>query len=820
MKFTYDDLQKMQREAPIKNGVLTFDETTQQIRFLSITDNEKLREIRFTAPQPNLRYLDFGRCKIEKVVFSQDCEKLEAIYLERNQITVFKIEVDLPALTLLDLSMNEKLSNITLNTSLPNLKYLYLTSCNLTDLSMFSRHFTSEGFDFNIKENKNLQIPPPEIVSQGKGAVVNYFKEIEKQGVDYLYEAKLLIVGEPGAGKTTLFRKLKKTGAPMPEENETTRGIDIHKFSFPLNGQKKKEFTVNVWDFGGQEIYQATHQFFLTKRSLYVLLADARKEDTDFNYWLEVIELLSGKSPVIIVQNEKGGRRADFDERGLTGRFNNIRTPVHYLDLSKDFAGIENLRKDLSHHIQNLSHVGQELPAAWVSIREELENQAKKNPYINATDYYAICKKFGMTEQERALFLSSFLHDLGVFLHFQDDPVLRHWVILRNEWATNAVYAIMDDNEIKYTKKGHFNQSDIKRILKDNEYCTMHDTAIQLMVNFELCYRIPDTKSGDYIAPQLLPVEKPDYSWNETDNLKLQYKYDFMPKGLISRFMVRTHPYITKYDEMWRSGAVLHREKTQAEVIETYGRRSIEIRVSGLHKKELLTIVAENIDMLNRGFEGLKAEKLVPCNCKTCRMNKEPHFYLFSDLNRRREMNKRTVECPVSYEIVNVQGLLDDVFVTRSDVKSPLKVFISYSKKDKEYLERLKVFLSPLMREKNLIFWDDTSLIPGEDWDERIRYELFSADVIIFLISPDLLATDYIWKTEMKEALNRHESGEARMIPILIRPCLWESSPFARYNIIPEKGKPLSTYQDNDEGWKMISAELLKSIEWQYNMIR
>ena len=530
--------------------------------------------------------------------------------------------------------------------------------------------------------------------------------------------------------------------------------------------------------------------------------------------------LMAALTVITFGRTLRGGRTAAFDLRGLRASFENILTPVKSLDLSKDVEKAKDLRLFIEFHIQQLKHVGDELPATWVAVRKQLGKMADIRPYISLIEYMDICKNEKIPEREKAFFLSGFLHDLGVFLHFQHDPILKHWVILRNEWATNAVYSIMDDQKIKDKNCGHFVRDDIQRILSGNEYCEMHDEVLRLMMNFEICYVIPDEQPEKFIAPQLLPVEQRIYKWDAENNLQLRYTYAFMPKGLISRFIVRAHQYIKNNDLLWRNGVILEHNNTKAEIIETYGTRSISIRVSGMHKKELLTIVAEHFDLLNKGYEGIECDKMVPCNCKTCRGNNKPHFYTYFDLNRRRELNKRTVECPVSYDQVNVQGLLDDVFVTRSDVKSPLKVFISYSKYDKEYLERLKVFLSPLMREKNLIIWDDTSLIPGEDWDERIRYELFSADVIIFLVSPDLLATEYIWKTEMKEALNRHESGEARMIPILIRPCLWESSPFARYNIIPEKGKPLSTYQDKDEGWKIISGELLKSIEWQYNMIR
>ncbi len=170
--------------------------------------------------------------------------------------------------------------------------------------------------------------PPAEVVKQGNAAILNYFREKETQGVDHLYEAKMLIIGEGGAGKTSLLRRLYQTDKPLPGEKESTKGIDIVRHEYKL--ENGRNFRLNVWDFGGQEIYHATHQFFLTKRSLYVLLDDARKDyksvhDTGFKYWLEVVDLLGGHSPVLVFQNEKSGRSKTIDKSGIKGSFDNVK---------------------------------------------------------------------------------------------------------------------------------------------------------------------------------------------------------------------------------------------------------------------------------------------------------------------------------------------------------------------------------------------------------------------------------------------------------------------------------------------------------------
>ena len=159
---------------------------------------------------------------------------------------------------------------------------------------------------------------------QGNDAIKNYFTQLAEQEEDYLFEAKMLIVGEPGAGKTSLAWKIEDPDCTLPNEDETTKGIEVKEYNFPIHTNdfanfensemlEGRKFRINLWDFGGQEIYKATHRFFLSKRSLYALVADSRNEDTDFNYWLHIVEMFGGDSPLLIVLNEKHQRRRDLD---------------------------------------------------------------------------------------------------------------------------------------------------------------------------------------------------------------------------------------------------------------------------------------------------------------------------------------------------------------------------------------------------------------------------------------------------------------------------------------------------------------------------
>lgn len=222
---------------------------------------------------------------------------LKHLFLNSNQIgleTISAIAKRLENLTHLTVANNKNVRNIEELAALPRLQHLNVSGTSVSDLSPFADKITSgwpvqwnkhDQEDGLIVADCPLTLPTVEVASQGPSAVQNYFRELAAQGEDYLYEAKVLILGEGGSGKTSLLRRLYQPDKELPNEDETTRGIDIHRQEFV--GNHGQPFRLNVWDFGGQQIYHATHQFFLTKNSLYVLVDDTRKDDkTIHDEWL------------------------------------------------------------------------------------------------------------------------------------------------------------------------------------------------------------------------------------------------------------------------------------------------------------------------------------------------------------------------------------------------------------------------------------------------------------------------------------------------------------------------------------------------------
>ena len=143
----------------------------------------------------------------------------------------------------------------------------------------------------------------------------------------------------------------------------------------------------------------------------------------------------------------------------------------------------------------------------------------------------------------------------------------------------------------------------------------------------------------------------------------------------------------------------------------------------------------------------------------------------------------------------------------------PLEVFCSYANTDEPLLEKLKAHLSGLEHQGLISTWHARQIPPGTDKAQTIDAHLETASLILLLISADFLASKYCYQIEMQQGLRRHEAGLARVLPIIVRPCDWQHSPFARLQSLPRDGKPVTTWENRDQAWTDVVAQATKTRE-------
>lgn len=141
-------------------------------------------------------------------------------------------------------------------------------------------------------------------------------------------------------------------------------------------------------------------------------------------------------------------------------------------------------------------------------------------------------------------------------------------------------------------------------------------------------------------------------------------------------------------------------------------------------------------------------------------------------------------------------------------MKQTPDIFIAYSHNDLRFKDELKKFLRPLLNTKRASLWDDHDIEAGKEWEAEIKKRLYGADIILLLVSPDSLASDYFYGKEVAVSLERHEKGEAVVVPVIIRPCAWTITPLAKLEALPAKGKPVTQWPSQDEAFTDIAHSI------------
>lgn len=589
-----------------------------------MTDEELLQLIE-RAARDGVTNLDLSREGLTKLPPEiGKLSKLASLNLSFNRIAFLPPEIgQLSELIMLDLSINW-LTRLPVEIGqLSNLRRFYSNGNRLTALPPQINQLSKlEILDLR---NNHLSIPPEILERVGNPPVIiNYYLQHLVGQRKPLDEAKVLLVGQGSVGKTSLVQRLVKNHF-NPAENKT-EGIDIRQWPITISGQ---QIRLNVWDFGGQEIMHATHQFFLTRRSLYLLVLDARlgEEENRLEYWLKLIGSFGGESPVIVVGNKIDQQPLDLDKRGLMLKYPQIRAIVETSCL--DGRGLDELREVIAREVGSLPHLHDQLLQNWFNVKTKLEQMDRD--FVPYHEYLQMCQAEGVDDDLSQRTLIGFLHDLGIVLNFQDDPRLEETNILNPEWVTSGVYKILNDEALLTEHHGVLERATLNRILDPARYPRdKHLFIMDMMRKFELCFDFEGFADRKFLIPDLLPKEEPD-TGDWSDALAFQYHYPILPGSVISRFIVRMNHLIHR-QTYWRSGVMLAYEDSgsmTSKVLKTFEvsptgntalvkadreDRKIFIWVGGPEagRRRFLSIIRTEFAAIHSTIPGLEVAEKVP----------------------------------------------------------------------------------------------------------------------------------------------------------------------------------------------------------------
>lgn len=490
--------------------------------------------------------------------------------------------------------------------SLEKLNTLYLIGNKLREIPneiLFIKTLETLG----IQDNPLKSIPIEVIENHINPltAIRNYVLSLS-EGTKNLNEVKVIIVGDGGAGKTSLLKLLTKEKF-NPNESQT-HGINIKYLNLRVNNRTIK---YRLWDFGGQEIMHATHQFFLSRRSIYIIILNAREEPNP-EYWLNHIKSFGGNSPVIIAINKIDENPSyDVNRLFLKNKYPNI---IEFIKIScSENKGIEEVKNSLKMALINIKNLNVAWALSWFKVKTHLENMPAN--FISYDDFTELCSKNNIHDFSSQNTLVEYLNDLGVILHFKDFS-LSDTHVLDPEWVTYAVYKIINSKQLA-ENHGVLKLTEIRNILKAKEVdgrfkypSSQLNFIIELMIKFELCFKISEP---EILIPDLLAIQEPDFKLPERDNLEVIISYTFLPKSIMPRLIVNLHNDI-KDNFRWRTGLIIidNSLKTSAIIKADYEQKEIKIIVNGSEKRDYLSVILFILRRINGSFIGLDYKINIP----------------------------------------------------------------------------------------------------------------------------------------------------------------------------------------------------------------
>ena len=532
---------------------------------------------------------------------------------------------------------------------------------NLQDLDVHKNQLTALPNSLSQLQNlKGLHVsgnplpdPYPELIERGTKEVLTYLRSLAKEEeTEPQYEAKLILVGEGSVGKTCLVRALQaKPGhekKAFDPKSKTTHGIKIGQVVLPHPDQPATDITLNAWDFGGQEVYRITHQFFFSRRALYLLVWRPREgqEAGQLEFWLTSIRLRAPDAKVILVSTYADeGRHPEVDFDDLKRRYGEMIVGDCHEVSNAEGTGFGPLRESVRREAARLKHMGRRYNKRWLAARDDA--LAHPEPRITREAFDGIAKKHELTDDAVEVWLN-LLHDLGRIVYYGDDEGLRDAIVIKPQWLTEAISYVLED---KLTRGlgGFLEHARLPEIWK--QYQSEHyPFFLRLMEKFDISYR--DSERQASLVGQLVPYKRPALPWELTTPIpsgaqKISLICDMAedPPGLVEWLTVRNHPYRTENGTHWRNGVFLRYRGDEA-LFERAGEQ-LRLSVKGQRPIGFFEILRDGLlTLIETRWPGLEFQLKTPC--RGTRDDGQPCSYLFAvdDLERKQNKGKAETECP------------------------------------------------------------------------------------------------------------------------------------------------------------------------------
>ena len=545
---------------------------------------------------------------------------LTRLYLSNNQLEALPPELgQLAKLTVLDLSHNSlgalppelgglvNLTEFNLDNNhlaalppelgqLARLTVLRLMTNRLTGVPEALRQLEMLEKLF-LHENPALQLSPavlgpdprqlqnPRIATPK--SILDYYFSRQEGKTRPLNEVKLILVGACGAGKTSIVQALRDL--PFREREESTPGIALSECT--IDGGEGQPVTVHLWDCSGQPICHLLHPLFFSPRNLFVVVLGGRdhREREDAQYWLRLIHASAADEqgqgpPVIVALNQWNlpGCRPEVDRGMLREHFPFIRGFVE-MDC-KVKKGVAALKAALFRELERMPWVREPFPEEWDDVRRSLVTAPQQRGHLTYAQYRDECAGHGVEDQGQQDYLSEILNHIGAALLYRNDPSLDELTLLKPEWLTRHLYALLHRAE---KRAGVLNQADVDMVLQAEPDEPSRAYLMQILEHLAIAYAAPTANGTVWLLPRAMPDAPPaglDAFRDAAEAICLRYTYQSLPDGLVARLSVRRFEFVEElreHKQLWRGGVVISRKGARVFIRTAAQDRQVLLTVTG-----------------------------------------------------------------------------------------------------------------------------------------------------------------------------------------------------------------------------------------------